>query len=112
VGAGQLPAASNHLTDVGPSYLVVSALMLMLARGGPVIRLAASIEFALLIFAGGIFAGLSQLNVAAVGHVAAIATVVVSQGVAHAKADKVRDAGGADAQPELAQGAAPERPPG
>jgi hypothetical protein len=112
VDAGQLPPASNHLTDVGPSYLVVSALVLMLARGGPAIRLAAVTEFAVATFAGGIFAGLSRLDVAAVGHVAAIATVVVSEGVAHAKADKVRDARGADAQRELAEGAAPERPAG
>jgi hypothetical protein len=112
VGAGQLPAASDHLTDVGPSYLVVSALVLMLARGGLVIRLAAVTEFVVLIFVGEIFAGLSHLNVAAVGHVAAIATVIVSEGVAHAKADKVRDAGSGDAQPELAEGAAPEGPPG
>jgi hypothetical protein len=115
VDAGQLPPASDHLTDVGPSYVVVSALVLMLARGGRSIRVAAVIEFILLIFAGEIFAGLGRLNVAAVGHVIAITTSIAaialaSQGVAHAKADEVCDAGGADAQRELAESTAPERP--
>jgi hypothetical protein len=34
VGAGQLPEASRHLSDVGPSYVVVSAVVVALACGG------------------------------------------------------------------------------
>ena len=33
IGAGQLPAADRYLTDVGPSYVVVSAIVIALACG-------------------------------------------------------------------------------
>ena len=33
VAAGQLPAAARYLTDVGPSYVVVSAVVIALACG-------------------------------------------------------------------------------
>jgi hypothetical protein len=106
VDTGQLPLADRHLTDVGPSYIVVSALVLALLHGwrrrgsaargpaarrlavwgGLVVRVAAAIDLAILIFAGNIFGGLSTLQVAAVGHLTAIVTAglveLVSEGLA------------------------------
>ena len=34
IDAGQLPAASRHISDVGPSYVVVSAIVIALAEIG------------------------------------------------------------------------------
>jgi hypothetical protein len=76
VDAGHLPAADRYLTDVGPSYVVVSAIVIALICGTWLGRAAAALDFALLVFGGHIFAGLSQLDVSAVGHLTAILTAV------------------------------------
>ncbi len=73
VNAGLLPVSSRYLLDVGPSYVVVSAIVLGLAFGSWPARLAAALDLAVLTFAGRIFAGLTSLDVAAVGHTTAIA---------------------------------------
>lgn len=121
VNTGALPESARHLVDVGPSYVVVAALVLALLHGwrtGAVLpaRAVAALDLAILVYAGNIFGGLSGLEVSAVGHLAAMVTagltVAVSGGVAHTKADEVGDAGGADAQDELADATAPERPVG
>jgi hypothetical protein len=73
VSRGQLPAADRYLIDVGPSYVVVSAIVVGLLYGSWLIRAAAALDLALLVFVGNIFGGLSTLEVSAVGHVTALA---------------------------------------
>jgi hypothetical protein len=74
VSAGTLPAADRYLVDVGPSYVVVAAIAVGLLCGNWLIRSAAAVDFALLIFVGQIFEGLSQLEVSAIGHLTALIT--------------------------------------
>ena len=73
VDAGLVPVSSRHLLDVGPSYVVVAAAVLALAAGSWPARAAAALDLAVLVIGGRIFAGLSSLDVAAVGHVTAMA---------------------------------------
>ncbi|HZR52847.1 MAG TPA: rhomboid-like protein [Streptosporangiaceae bacterium] len=77
VDAGQLPVSYRHLTDVGPSYVVLSAIMIVLLRGTARARVAAGLSLAVLIVIGHIFGGLSRLDVAAVGHLTAAVTAAV-----------------------------------
>ena len=74
VDAGQLPPADRYLTDVGPSYVVVSAIVIAVICGTWLARVAAALDFAVLVFGGDIFGGLSHLEVAATGHLIAIIT--------------------------------------
>ena len=78
IDAGLLPVSSRHLLDVGPSYVVVSAIVVALALGSWPARMAAATGLAVLVFGGHIFAGLNSLDVAAVGHVTALAVAVVA----------------------------------
>jgi hypothetical protein len=78
VNAGQLDAANRHLTDVGPSYVVVSAIVIALACGTWLARALAALDLVVLVFPGHIFGGLSQLDVAAVGHLTAILTAAAA----------------------------------
>ena len=135
VDVGQLSAVNRHLTDVGPSYLVLSAIVIALACGTWLARTLAAAGLALLVFPGQIFAGLSQLDVAAVGHltamlVAAAATALIlarrgwatgpdrdgdpgSAGhLADGHADQVGDRDGEGGQDQLPRRAAPEGPVG
>ena len=77
VADGTLPAADRYLIDVGPSYIVVAAIAVGLLWGSWLIRAAAALDLALLIFVGQIFAGLSHLGLAAVGHLTALITGAV-----------------------------------
>ena len=78
IDVGRLPAADRHLSDVGPSYLVLSAIVIALACGTWLARALAAADLALLVFPGQIFAGLSQLDVAAVGHLTAALTAAAA----------------------------------
>ena len=78
VDAGQLPAAERYLTDVGPSYVVVSAIVIAVACGTWLARPAAALDFAVLVIGGHIFGGLSHLDVAAVGHLTALVTAAAA----------------------------------
>src|SRR5690349_1547612 len=122
VDTGQRSAASRHLTDVGPSYVVVAAVVVALALGTWLARALAAVDLVILVFPGAIFGGLSQLDVAAVGHLTAMLTAAVavilfwqrgrrSSGgdVADGGADAVGDRGRGRAQEQLADRAAPER---
>ena len=134
VNAGQLDAANRHLTDVGPSYVVVSAIVIALACGTWLARALAAFDLVVLVFPGHIFGGLSQLDVAAVGHLTAILTAAAAtaviltrrgrapgpgrgsrrgQGsgghVADSHADQVGDRDGAGPQDQLPHRAPPER---
>ena len=77
VGNGQLPAASRHLIDLGPSYVVMSAIVIALVCGSTAARVAAAVDLAILVFIGDIFGGLSRLAVPAVGHVTAALVAAV-----------------------------------
>src|SRR5579862_1926695 len=78
VDAGQLPVTDRYLTDVGPSYVVVSAIVIAVVCGTWLARAAAALDFAVLVVGGHIFAGLSQLQVSAVGHLTALVTAAAA----------------------------------
>jgi hypothetical protein len=75
---GSLPPADRFLTDVGPSYVVVSAIAVAVLFGGWLARAAALLDLVLLVFIGGIFDGLTSLDVSAVGHATALAVGVLA----------------------------------
>jgi hypothetical protein len=74
VDHGLLPVTARHLTDVGPSYVVVSAIVAAVVFGSWAARVAAVIDLGVLVFMGQIFSGLTRLDVAAVGHFMAMIT--------------------------------------
>ena len=84
VDQADLPVSYRHLLDIGPSYVVVAAIAAALIAGSWPARWAAALDLALLVFAGHIFSGLGDLDVAAVGHLTALVTaagaVVVIRG--------------------------------
>jgi len=136
IDVGQLSAANRHITDVGPSYVVLSAVVIALACGGRLVRTLAAVDLVVLVFPGQIFGGLSQLDVPAVGHLTAALTAAAAtalilfrrsrrrrrlrrQGsgasagyVTEAHPDQVGDRGGAGAQDQLPDRAPPEGPVG
>ena len=63
---------------MGPSYVVVSAIVIALACGTWLARMLAAVDLVLLVFPGQIFAGLSQLDVTAVGHLTAMLTAAAA----------------------------------
>jgi len=102
--------------------VVVSAVVVALALGTWLLRALAAVDLVILVFPGDIFGGLSQLDVAAVGHLTAMLTAAMavilfwrrgrrSSGgdVADGGADAVGDRGRGGAQEQLADRAAPER---
>jgi hypothetical protein len=74
IAHGTRPGTDRFITDVGPSYVVVTAIAVGLLWGRWPVRAAAALDLAGLVFVGGIFSGLSQLSVAAVGHATALFT--------------------------------------
>jgi hypothetical protein len=74
VDHGSLPPSWSHIQDVGPSYVVVSAIVAAVMFGSWLSRVTALAVFAVLVFASHIFAGLTSLHVAAVGHLTAMVT--------------------------------------
>jgi len=81
VSRGLLPASDRFIIDVGPSYVVVAAIVVALLYGSWLARAAAAVDLALLVFAGDIFGGLSNLDVAAVGHATAMIVAAVVGGL-------------------------------
>jgi hypothetical protein len=78
VDHGTLPATARHIIDVGPSYVVVSAIAAAIICGGWAGRAAAVADLAVLTFIGDIFGGLTGLDVAAVGHITALTVGVLA----------------------------------
>jgi rhomboid family protein len=78
VDVGQLPVTDRYLTDVGPSYVVVSAIVIAVVCGTWLARAAAALDFVVLVFGGHIFGGLSHLDVSAVGHLTALVTAATA----------------------------------
>src|SRR5271157_5223926 len=123
VDVGQLAVANRYLTDVGPSYVVVSAIVIALMCGTWLARVLAAIDFAVLVFGGHIFSGLSHLDVSAVGHLTAMITAAAATGLILTRrgrrsgghlvdghADQVSDPDRAGPQDQLPHRAPPERP--
>ena len=80
VTRGLLPAADRYLIDVGPSYVVMSAIVIALLLGSWPARAAALADLVLLVAVGNVFGGLSKLQVSAVGHVAAMVVAAIGTG--------------------------------
>jgi hypothetical protein len=71
ISAGDLPASAGTLMDVGPSYVVLGALVAAIGFGAPrTARLTCAVGLAVL--APFLFEGLFQGDVAALGHLAGI----------------------------------------
>src|SRR5215467_9366128 len=77
VDHGSLSPSWSHIPDVGPSYVVVSAIVVAVMFGSWLTRVTALVIFAALVFVSHIFAGLTNLHVAAVGHLTAIVTAAL-----------------------------------
>ena len=75
---GTLPGSAARILDVGPSYIVVAAIAVAVLYGSWPARVAAALDFVLLVVVGNIFGGLTELDVAAVGHVTAIMVAVAA----------------------------------
>jgi rhomboid family protein len=78
VDVGHLPVTDRHLTDVGPSYVVVSAIVVAVVCGTWLARASAALDFGVLVVGGHIFGGLSHLDVSAVGHLTALVTAAAA----------------------------------
>jgi hypothetical protein len=103
------PAAEARILDIGPSYVVVSAIAAALLVGTRPARLAAAADLAFLVLAGNIFGGLSTLQVAAVGHATAIAvSVPLAAGLRRTGPRRTPAAAGRG--PERTAGTGPGRP--
>lgn len=72
-----LPTIDAHIIDVGPSYVVVSVIAVAALYGSGPARVAAAADLAALVFGSRIFSGITDLDVAAVGHAVALAVSVV-----------------------------------
>ena len=81
IAQGLLPESDSRITDVGPSYVVVAAAVTAVLYGPWAARIAAGTALLLLIVIGGIFSGLSTLQVAAVGHTTSLVVGVILGGV-------------------------------
>jgi hypothetical protein len=79
VDNGLLPASYRHIIDIGPSYVVVSAIVVAAVLGSWPARVTSLAALAVLVFVGRIFAGVTSLQVAAIGHLTAM---VVAAGLA------------------------------
>ena len=77
IAHGLLPESDSRIIDVGPSYVVVAAIAIAVLYGSWPARIAAAVDLLLLIFVGGIFSGLSTLQVAAVGHMTSILVAAI-----------------------------------
>jgi hypothetical protein len=75
VDHAMLPASARTIVDVGPSYIVVCALVAAILYGSRLQRVAAGASFAVL--APHIFRGITHLDVTAVGHLTAVTTGAV-----------------------------------
>ena len=72
ISTGALPPTARAIPDVGPSYVIVCALVAATLYGSRIQQVAAGAGFAVL--ATDIFGGITHLQVTAVGHVTATVT--------------------------------------
>ena len=92
IAQGLLPESDSRIIDVGPSYVVVAAVMTVVLYGPWAARIAAAADLLLLVVVGGIFSGLSTLQVAAVGHVTSLVVGVTLGGVFACRPRRVQPA--------------------
>ena len=111
IAHGALPESSRFIIDVGPSYVVVAAIAAAVLYGGWLARAAAVLDLALLAFVGDIFAGLSKLDVSAVGHVTALAVGALGATLAVAHLRRRRRRQAAPAVATSSMGEIPARRP-
>jgi hypothetical protein len=78
VATGGLPSSYRSVLDVGPSYVVVAALVAGIAYARWPGRVLCAVGFVVL--AQSLFGGLFRLEVSAVGHVTAIVVALVTGG--------------------------------
>src|ERR1035438_4134586 len=78
---GLLPASDTRILDVGPSYIVVSAIAVAVLYGSWPARMAAPPDLAAPVFLRPTLRGLRTPDLAAVGHTAAITTAVLLGGL-------------------------------
>jgi len=98
VAVGALPPGYRYLTDVGPSYVVVSAVVVAVLCGSRRWRLLAALDLVVLVFVVRIFSGITHLDVAAVGHLTAIATAAASVPLLTRRRETVAAVGSRDAR--------------
>ena len=79
IATGAVPHAAVHIRDVGPSYVVVAALVAGLAYAPWAARLPCALGFVAV--APSLFGGLFQFEVPAVGHVCAIIVALAVGGL-------------------------------
>jgi hypothetical protein len=115
ISTGALPASMRFLDDVGPSYVIASALVVTVVYGPEPVRhwhrgwlvgsktgrwwrAVAAVGLAFL--APSLFSGLGHLDVAAVGHVVSM-TTGLAVGWIHVRSERRRDAVSPPAEPVL-----------
>jgi MYXO-CTERM domain-containing protein len=79
IASGALPRTELHIRDIGPSYVVVAALVAGIAYAPWPAKLPCALGFASV--APSLFGGLFQLVVSSVGHVCAIAVALLLGGL-------------------------------
>jgi MYXO-CTERM domain-containing protein len=79
IASGAVPRTELHTRDIGPSYVVVAALVAGVAYGPWLAKLPCALGFASV--APSLFGGLFQLVVSSVGHVCAILVALVLGGL-------------------------------
>jgi hypothetical protein len=79
IASGAVPRTELHTRDIGPSYVVVAALVAGIAYGPWLAKLPCALGFASV--APSLFGGLFQLVVSSVGHVCAIAVALLLGGL-------------------------------
>ncbi len=79
IASGAVPRTELHIRDIGPSYVVVAALVAGIAYGPWPAKLPCALGFASV--APSLFGGLFQLVVSSVGHVCAIAVALLLGGL-------------------------------
>jgi hypothetical protein len=92
VDHGHLSRGWSHIIDIGPSYIVVAAIVIAVVFGSWPARFAALTDLAMLVFIGNIFSGLTKLEVAPVGHLTAVLVAAVLSVAFMAAAGAGRDA--------------------
>jgi hypothetical protein len=79
IAGGQLPGSTRVMSDAGPSYMVVAALIGALVYGPLLGRLLGGVGF--LVLAPSLFGGLARYDVSALGHLASVLLAVLLGGL-------------------------------
>jgi hypothetical protein len=102
IAHGLLPESDSRIIDVGPSYVVVAAIAIAVLHGPWPARIVAAADLLLLIVVGGIFSGLSTLQVAAVGHTTSILVAAILGSALAWRLRRAQSAASIESPPPLA----------